>query len=120
MTGIEPALSAWELACYASATLIIGTNYPKPVHASNRQIPPPPLLSGTERARGLSAPTVVITCLQSTCTLSVTVAGLGLSFFRVGLNRPLSGLVVVRCSGQPNAIKFVVAIIFPIRNRRTW
>ena len=39
-------------------------------------------------------------CLQSTCTLSVTVAGLGLSLFLVRPGRPLSGLVVVRCSGQ--------------------
>jgi hypothetical protein len=39
-------------------------------------------------------------CLQSTFTLSVTVAGLGLSLFAVCPNRPLSGLVVVRRSGQ--------------------
>ena len=39
-------------------------------------------------------------CLQSTCTLSVTVAGLGFNLFFVGLDRALSGLVVVRRSGQ--------------------
>jgi hypothetical protein len=42
----------------------------------------------------------VILCLQSTCTLSVTVAGLGLSLFLVCPGRPVSGLVVVRRGGQ--------------------
>jgi hypothetical protein len=32
--------------------------------------------------------------------LSVTVAGLGLIFFAICPGRPLSGFVVVRCSGQ--------------------
>lgn len=41
-------------------------------------------------------------CLQSTYTLSLTVAGLGFGLFPVGPNRLLSGLVVVRCSGQPH------------------
>jgi hypothetical protein len=39
-------------------------------------------------------------CLQSTFTLSVTVAGLRLNLFPVRPGRPLSDLVVVRCSGQ--------------------
>ena len=42
----------------------------------------------------------MILCLQSTCTLSVTVAGLGFSLFLVRSSRRLSGLVVVRLSGQ--------------------
>ena len=33
--------------------------------------------------------------------LSVAVAGLGLDIFAVRCGRPLSGLVVVKCSGQP-------------------
>lgn len=40
-------------------------------------------------------------CLQSTFTLSVTVAGLALVLFSVCLSRPLFGLVVVRRGGQP-------------------
>ena len=49
--------------------------------------------------RGLEPLTL---CLQSTFTLSVTVAGLVLVLFSVCPSRPLSGLVVVRCSGQPD------------------
>jgi PadR family transcriptional regulator PadR len=41
-------------------------------------------------------------CLQGTFTLSVTVAGLGLSLFPVRPGRPSSDLVVVRTGGQPN------------------
>jgi hypothetical protein len=53
-------------------------------------------VTSTARDRGALA----TLCLQSTFTLSVTVAGLGFNFFRVRPSRPLSGLVVVRCSGQ--------------------
>jgi hypothetical protein len=42
----------------------------------------------------------VTTCLQSTRTLSVTVAGLRLNLFFVCLSRPMSGRVVVRSSGH--------------------
>lgn len=41
-------------------------------------------------------------CLQSTFTLSVTVAGLGLDCFPVGSGRLLSGLVVVKYRGRPD------------------
>jgi hypothetical protein len=41
-----------------------------------------------------------ILCLQSTCTLSATVAGLGFGLFPVSPGRSLSGLVVVRRSGR--------------------
>jgi hypothetical protein len=37
---------------------------------------------------------------SSLCTLSVAVVGLGLGLFPVCPSRPLSGLVVVSCSGQ--------------------
>ncbi len=47
-----------------------------------------------------AAVTIETTCLQSTHTLSVTVAGLGFSRFPVHRCRPLSGLVVVKGSGQ--------------------
>ena len=50
---------------------------------------------------------VVTACLQSTFTLSVIVAGLGMNPSPVRLNRPSSGLVVVRRGGQ--AIAFILA-----------
>jgi hypothetical protein len=43
---------------------------------------------------------VKILCLQSTFRLSVTVAGLGINLFTICFGRLLSGLVVVRRSGQ--------------------
>ena len=43
-------------------------------------------------------------CLQSTFEPSVTVAGLGLNTLAVRSSRPLSDLVVVRCSGQPDPL----------------
>jgi hypothetical protein len=49
-----------------------------------------------------SADGTVTLCLQSPRTLSVTVACLGLSLSPVRLGRPLSDLVVVRLSGQPD------------------
>lgn len=45
---------------------------------------------------------LAIICLQSTFRLSVTVLGLRLNLFPVRPGRPLSGLVVVRLSGQPD------------------
>ena len=48
-------------------------------------------------ARGWHAQSI---CLQSTCTLSDTVAGLGFRLAFVCPGRLLSGTVVVRCSGQ--------------------
>ena len=54
--------------------------------------------------RGLEPLTL---CLQSTFTLSVIVAGLGMNPSPVRLNRPSSGLVVVRRGGQ--AIAFILA-----------
>jgi hypothetical protein len=39
MTGIEPALSVWELACHDLTTLAIRINRLKPVRASDREIP---------------------------------------------------------------------------------
>jgi|ERR1700761_192116 len=53
-----------------------------------------PCLDSSSRIVGESG------CLQSTFTLSVTVASLGLNLFLVCPGRPLSGLVVVRDSGQ--------------------
>ena len=107
MTGIEPALSAWELACHAPSTSTIGSNPTKPVHASNPQIPLLRVPSGTHRARRLPDRRALILCLQSTFTLSVIVAGLGMNPSPVRLNRPSSGLVVVRRGGQ--AIAFILA-----------
>ena len=45
------APEAWELACHASATSTIRTNRLKPVHVSDRQMPPLHTLSGTQWAR---------------------------------------------------------------------
>jgi hypothetical protein len=50
-----------------------------------------------------TAVTIETTCLQSTCTLSVTVAGLGLNPFSVRPVRSVSGLVVVSDGGQPRS-----------------
>jgi hypothetical protein len=100
MTGIEPALSAWELACHASMTSIIRINRSKLVHATDRQIPPLCVRSGTWRARALPARCVLITCLQSTFTLSIIVDGLGIGLAFVRSSRLFSGPVVVRCRGQ--------------------
>jgi len=49
--------------------------------------------------RGLEPLTL---CLQSTFALSVTAAGLGLNRLTVRPRRPLSDLVAVSCSGQPD------------------
>src|SRR5487761_1639893 len=56
-------------------------------------------------------------CLQSTFTLSVTVAGLGLNLISVYPSRPLSGLVVARCSGQPG--RFLHASKNSVKRRST-
>jgi hypothetical protein len=51
VTGIEPALSAWELACQASATSAPQVSGHPRLSASSRRVPALTPLSGTQRAR---------------------------------------------------------------------
>jgi len=89
-------LSAWELACQLLLTITLQVNGHFPLSAAVPHIPRTALLAGTQRARPPWSATSAILCLQSTRTLSVTVAGLRLNLFFVCLSRPLSGRVVVR------------------------
>ena len=51
VTGIEPALSAWELACHASLTSTLQVRRHLWLSASVRRVPVSTPLSGTQRAR---------------------------------------------------------------------
>jgi len=51
VTGIEPALSAWELACHASLTGASQVSCHLRLSASARRVPVLTALSGTQRAR---------------------------------------------------------------------
>jgi hypothetical protein len=54
VTGIEPALSAWELACHASPTTVFAAQNPIRLSVSARYGPSQTVASGTQRARPLS------------------------------------------------------------------
>jgi len=51
VTGIEPALSAWELACHASVTGALQVSGHLRLSVSSRRVPALTPLSGTQRAR---------------------------------------------------------------------
>ena len=51
MTGIEPALSAWELACHALPTTVFAAQSKFALSVSARYRPPQTMASGTQRAR---------------------------------------------------------------------
>ena len=51
VTGIEPALSAWELDCHASLTSTLQVRHHLRLSVGNRQVPFLTLSSGTQRAR---------------------------------------------------------------------
>jgi hypothetical protein len=51
VTGIEPALSAWELACHALPTTVFAAQRIFALSVSDRYRPSPTVPSGTQRAR---------------------------------------------------------------------
>ena len=51
VTGIEPALSAWEMACHAALTGMLQVSRHTRLSVSDRWIPFLTLLSGAQRAR---------------------------------------------------------------------
>ena len=83
MTGIEPALSAWELACHALLTMVLQVSCHFDLSASVRCIPLLALLSGTQRARPIYrvAPAQTVRCQAS-------------------LDAKLSNLITVNDSGK--------------------
>jgi hypothetical protein len=52
VTGIEPALSAWELACHAVSTTVFAGRGLFALPVDDRRRPSQAVASGTQRARG--------------------------------------------------------------------
>jgi hypothetical protein len=100
VTGIEPALSAWEQACHLALTIMFAGQKHFALSVSDPRVPPLILHSGTQRAR--CTPETI--WLQNTPGLSVNVAHLGRSVQPIRWKRPVSGPVVVRLGGQPGTL----------------
>jgi hypothetical protein len=75
VTGIEPALSAWELDCHASVTETLQVSCQYRLSVSAREIPVLTLGSGTRRARQ---------CLPHLGRVYQLLAGLNVLAIRLG------------------------------------
>ncbi len=109
MTGIEPALSAWELACHASLTRVFAAQRVFTWSVSARYRPSQTALPGTQRARPavdhdrrntVKGRLTLILRLYAAAAVSATVAHLGFGIPCHSHNRLESYAVAVNDGDQ--------------------